>query len=177
MLEINIRNIPPKETAWIRYKVLWPSIPLESQILPFDTLPSTLHFGAFLLPTSSDKPTGSEQLIGCLTVVETPYPIPTRLNPELLSKLHGLPQFQLRKFGVLEQYQSKGIGRQLLEGAIKALQAKNRAMLLHFDAREKQIGFYERSGFELLQDDRFEKRGPTGQGPSVIYVRMGKIIE
>ncbi|KAI9638834.1 uncharacterized protein MKK02DRAFT_41859 [Dioszegia hungarica] len=167
-------EISAKETSPIRHAVLWPSIPLSSQLLPFDILPTTSHHGAFLPHSSSSPPT----LIACLTITLERYAHPHHLDPVITARARE--HYQLHKFGVLQEYQGRGIGKKLLLEAIRQLRRRigdEGPVLLHFDARETQIGFYEKLGFVVLEDERIVKRGPTGNGPPVMYQRMGMLVQ
>lgn len=179
MSEISVQTIRAHDTASVRHAVLWPSLPISDQLLPVDALSGTMHFGAFLSPIPTSTWTGPPRqpnLIGCLTITSEPYS-----HPEHLGQEAGLPQYQLRKFGVLAEYQGRGIGKELLLTALHMFRAikmlRSVSIFVHFDARETQIGFYEKLGFRLLDSERFIKRGPMGEGPPVRYVRMGQVLD
>lgn len=187
-LSITIRPIEPEQTAPLRHAVLWPTVDPKRQLLPYDHLPTTLHFGAFILSTPSDihlppeylPASASQQPVGVLTVTLEPYAHPERLPPSYRPAVGR----QLHKFGVLQSLQGQGVGRQLLFHLVDHLTSEIRArgeeqpepVLLHFDARANQRGFYERLGMEMLDPEIFVKRGPTGDAPPAEYVRMGKLL-
>jgi GNAT superfamily N-acetyltransferase len=186
---ITIRPIAPEQTAPLRHAVLWPTVDPKRQLLPYDHLPTTHHFGAFILSSPSDLhlpqeylPAPSDQRpVGVLTVTLEPYARPERLPPSYRPAVGH----QLHKFGVLQSLQGQGVGRRLLSHLVDHLTAEISAggeeqpgnpVLLHFDARANQRGFYERLGMEMLDPEIFIKRGPTGDGPPSEYVRMGKLL-
>lgn len=193
--EITVCQIEASATSAIRHRVLWPSIPLENQLLPFDTLPSTSHYGAFL-PSARQEGSGSEtasqstsaslpeesQLIAVLTITLEQFSSPSRL-PE---SIRSLRQYQLHKFAVLPAYQGRGIGRTLLTRSIQALSSrlkeakdgkKEGKFLFHFDARSLQMEFYRHLGFEVLIEETFMKYGSTGKEKGVEYVKMGGVVQ
>ncbi|GFZ49681.1 hypothetical protein JCM24511_07083 [Saitozyma sp. JCM 24511] len=188
-LSITIRPIAPEQTAPLRHAVLWPTVDPNRQLLPYDHLPTTHHFGAFVLSTPSNLHLPQEYLpslpdqqpVGVLTLTLEPYAHPQRLPPSYRPAVGH----QLHKFGVLQSLQGQGVGRRLLSHLVDYLTAETSArgedkpvepVLLHFDARANQRGFYERLGMEMLDPEIFIKRGPTGDGPPAEYVRMGKLL-
>lgn len=188
-LSITIRPIAPEQTAPLRHAVLWPTVDPNRQLLPYDHLPTTHHFGAFVLSTPSDLHLPQEYLpalsdqqpVGVLTVTLEPYVHPQRLPPSYRPAVGH----QLHKFGVLQSLQGQGVGRRLLSHLVDYLTTEISGrgedkdvepVLLHFDARANQRGFYERLGMEMLDPEIFIKRGPTGDGPPAEYVRMGKLL-
>lgn len=179
--------IQAEDTRSIRHTVLWPSIPIQDQLLPFDTLSSTVHYGAF----SAGRP---NEPVACLTITLERYAHPDRLPADIISALETQTfpakshspqpppaQYQLHKFAVLPEYQGKGFGKALLHTAIQELVLKVReqgvrVFLFHFDARSSQMDMYKHLGFRVLDDERFMKYGSTDKGPGVEYVRMGQLF-
>jgi GNAT superfamily N-acetyltransferase len=170
--------------------VLWPSIDPDHQLLPYDHLTTTLHFGAFLItscipPASLSSTVDNAYLVtsegqlpvGVLTVTLEPFARPESLPPSCVA---ANVSRQLHKFAVHPDLQGYAIGRQLLEHVISHLTLTAGehmdAVLFHFDARANQRGFYEKLGMQLLDPEVFVKRGPTGNGPPVEHVRMGKLL-
>ncbi|KAL7419239.1 hypothetical protein Q5752_006076 [Cryptotrichosporon argae] len=173
---LEIRPVTPAELAPIRHAVLWPSIPPDAQLLPYDFLPTTIHLGAF----------ESGALVGCLTLTVEAYkgalpsppspPFPSPTDPTFPTLPYPARQVQLHKFAVLPHLQGKGIGRALFLAAAAAIHAGPAPALLHFDARANQQGFYARLGAGVLDPATFETRGPTGTATPVTHIRMGMVV-
>jgi ribosomal protein S18 acetylase RimI-like enzyme len=167
---VYVRAIEAALVAPIRHVVLWPSIPLESQLLPFDTAPSTAHYGAFL----RDPETSTPNPIGCLTVTEE---LCKATLPELVTRQHPKVQVQIHKFAVYSEFQGKGIGSALFRHVLAEVSQRYEGpVLLHLDARVEQKGWYERMGLKVPDEEVFIKRGPTGDGPAVEYIRLGILL-
>ena len=186
--KLSIRSILAEDTASIRHQVLWPSIPIELQLLPFDSLSTTRHCGAFqTTQTDAGSADTPGKLVACLTVTLESYERPDRLPPSIRQGLYSespdqAPQYQLHKFAVLPDCQGRGIGKALLYSALQSLivqvrQDGGRAFLFHFDARTTQLDMYRHLGFEVLDEERFMKYGSTGKEPGVEYVRMGRVVD
>ncbi|KAK4684519.1 hypothetical protein P7C73_g5656, partial [Tremellales sp. Uapishka_1] len=178
-MSVTIRPIAVSQSLSLRQQVLHPSWPLEDQQFPYDHLPSTLHFGAFLESTPEPleidavywpEAGQSQQPIACLTLVHDTY---THAGPYNHIQTH----IKLRKFAVLPSLQGRGIGRQLLEHGLDSLSSNSSRptlvapILLHFDARTKQKGFYEKMGMVVLDEKVFINYG------NIEYVRMGTVLE
>jgi len=124
-------------------------------------------------------------------MVADDFAFPERLS-DRITALKPTRHVQLRKFTVLSQLQGMGIGRLLLRAAMQPLGSRisddsshpaastdssdKERTLLHFDARIKQRGFYERLGFEVLDPEVFLKYGPTGKEVGVEHIRMGAVL-
>ncbi|RSH76698.1 uncharacterized protein EHS24_005446 [Apiotrichum porosum] len=185
--QVVIRPIPATSTSLLRHTVLWPSIPLAAQLLPYDHEPTTAHLGAFLpvppanfglhdVPNDYSPGALDPQPVGCLTVVFEEYL--GALPNDIKARGPIRQQVQLHKFAVLQQLQGQRIGRRLIERALADLASLDAGRILfHFDARLDQIGFYERLGMRILDPRVFIKYGPTGDGPPIEHIRMGKIID
>lgn len=164
--------------------MLWPAVPLEEQVQPYDHLPSTIHLGAFLddsddiddtLPEACRPGAAYQAPVGVMTITEESYRNTAALPPDLQDP--ALSHRQLHKFGVLQQLQGRGVGSALLQYAMKAFRGTQRErVLLHLDARANQEGWYARFGIQRLEEGTFTKYGPTGKGPGVEYVHMGIIL-
>jgi ribosomal protein S18 acetylase RimI-like enzyme len=63
-------------------------------------------------------------------------------------------QYQIRGMAVLSEFQKKGFGEALLEYCENEIRLKS-GNLIWFNARETAVGFYEKSGYEIL-GDQFE---------------------
>ena len=165
---VKIRPIDADLLPPVRHAVLWPSVPLESQLLPFDHVTTTIHYGAFL-PYHSSRP------VGCLTLTEEAYK--KDLAPSVAA-ISPKNQYQVHKFAVYKEYQGQRIGSNLFRHTLAELRRQHDVpVLLHLDARLEQKGWYERFGLQALDDEVFIKNGPTGKGPAVEYIRLGIVLD
>lgn len=163
---VEVRRIDTSLLPSIRHAVLWPSVAIESQLQPFDSAETTIHYGAFIPE--------HEIPIGCLTLTKEDY---KKDFPPAIAGLHIQGQYQVHKFAVLQEYQGKGIGSVLFRHVPEHLQElEAKPILLHLDARVEQKGWYERLGLQVLDGEVFVKKGPTGDGPAVEYIRLGIVI-
>jgi len=162
---VKVRRIDASLLPPIRQAVLWPSVAIESQLQQFDSAETTIHYGAFL--PEANKP------IGCLTLTKEDYK--KDLPSNTAETIRG--QNQVHKFAVLQEYQGKGIGSVLFRHVLEHLQQlEAKPILLHLDARVEQKGWYERFGLQVLDGEVFSKKGPTGNGPPVEYIRLGIVL-
>ena len=123
----DISEIKPHELVPIRQAVLRQGLPVEASIFDGDYAELTAHFGAF----------ENNQLIGCASLVANQT-----------TRLEGQTDFmmQLRGMAVLPEYQSKGVGAQLLRAAEKHARSIG-TDTLWFNARIRAVAFYERNGY------------------------------
>jgi GNAT superfamily N-acetyltransferase len=164
---VKVRRIDACQLPSIRHAVLWPSVPLRSQLLPFDDEITTIHYGAFLSPTDPDP-------IGCLTITRENY---KKTLPPFVAETSLNGQYQVHKFAILQEHQGKGIGSALFRYTLQELRRERAGpVLLHLDARVHQRGWYERFGMHVLDEETFVKTGPTGNGPAVEYIRLGIVV-
>jgi GNAT superfamily N-acetyltransferase len=127
---IEIKKITAFETIIVRHPVLRPGRPIESCHFDGDDMPTTSHFGLFL----------ENQLAGVISVF--------KIQNKLFSEEN---QYQIRGMAVLSEFQKKGFGEALLEYCENEIRLKS-GNLIWFNARETAIGFYEKSGYEILGD-------------------------
>ena len=127
---IEIKKITAFETIIVRHPVLRPGRPIESCHFDGDDMPTTSHFGLFL----------ENQLAGVISVF--------KIQNKLFSEEN---QYQIRGMAVLSEFQKKGFGEQLLQYCENEIRLKS-GNLIWFNARETAIGFYEKSGYEILGD-------------------------
>lgn len=166
MIDVGVREIQADLLRHIRYAVLWPSVPLEHQLLPFDTAATTSHYGAFL---NSDL-----DPVGCLTLTEENC---KAALPDWVTVRSPKVQVQVHKFAVYSEYQGKGIGSALFRHVLSEVKKRYKGpVLLHLDARVEQRGWYGRMGLVEVDGEKFIKNGPTGNGPSVEYIRLGIVL-
>ncbi|MBU3681181.1 MAG: GNAT family N-acetyltransferase [Flavobacterium sp.] len=121
-------RITTAETYAVRHPVLRKGKPLSSCAFAGDDLSSTQHFGIF----ETDK------LIGVLS-----------LFVEKCSLFQTENQLQFRGMAVLEPYQNKGIGEQLMRYAELEIKLPT-PYLIWLNAREKAISFYTKMGYQNI---------------------------
>lgn len=163
---VEVRRIDAAVLPPIRHAVLWPSVPLQSQLQTFDHAPTTIHYGAFLPEY--------ENPVGCLSVTVEDY---KKRLPDPISDMKLSGQYQVHKFAIVQEHQGKRIGSALFRHVLEQLRIDLKGpILLHLDARVEQKGWYERFGLQVLDEEVFVKTGPTGNGPAVEYIRLGIVI-
>ena len=123
-----VKKISALETYNVRQEVLRKGKPIETCYFEGDNLATTTHFGLF----------EDEKIIGVVSVYKT--------NSLLFTEKI---QFQIRGMAVLEDFQSKGFGKQLLKTAEKFCFDEN-TDLIWFNARENAISFYKKSGYKII---------------------------
>ena len=125
-----VKKITALETYTVRQAVLRKGKPIETCHFIGDDLPTTTHFGIF----------EEEKIIGVVSVYKTNSPLFTAET-----------QFQIRGMAVLEHFQNKGFGEQLLKVA-ENFCWQEKANLIWFNAREKAVLFYKKLGYEVIGD-------------------------
>jgi len=125
-----VKKITALETYIVRQEVLRKGKPIETCHFIGDDFTTTTHFGLF----------EDETIIGVVSVYKA--------NSTLFSEK---TQFQIRGMAVLENFQSKGYGEQLLKAA-ENFCWEEKANLIWFNAREKAVSFYKKSGYEVVGD-------------------------
>lgn len=125
-----VKKITTSETYTVRQEVLRKGKPIETCHFIGDDATTTTHFGLF----------ENEKLIGVVSVYKT--------NSILFVEK---TQFQIRGMAVLEDFQSKGFGEQLLKAA-ENFCWEEKADLIWFNAREKAVSFYKKLGYEIIGD-------------------------
>ena len=127
---IEMKKITAFETIIVRHPILRPGRPIESCHFDGDDLLSTSHFGLFL----------ENQLAGVISAFKAQNKLFSEEN-----------QYQIRGMAVLSEFQKKGFGEVLLEYCENEIRLKS-GDLIWFNAREIALGFYEKSGYEILGD-------------------------
>lgn len=123
-----IKKINAETTFSVRNPILRPNLPVETCRFDGDHLPSTLHWGFYI----------EEKLVGIVSVFEKN------------SSNWSFPrQIQIRGMAVLEAYQKKGIGEQLIKNVIESAIASQK-QLIWFNARKNAVPFYEKLGFHKI---------------------------
>ncbi|KAH7323203.1 hypothetical protein B0I35DRAFT_477086 [Stachybotrys elegans] len=215
-IPIRLQPITAEATVPLRHAILWPDLPIDKQLMPLDTLPTTRHFGAFIALSEPGEniqelqgrdpsdpvlaidqdylpQAGECQLpVGVMTLCLEEFTNKGVLPTEITAA--GPTEIQLHKFAVLAALQGLGIGGQMIRQVCQMLPTLDmdkagssgpsseaglkipRPVLFHFHARKSQREVYMHWGFATLGDDVFLKRGPTGTGNPVEYIRMGRLI-
>lgn len=127
---MEIKKISSVETYPVRHEVLRKGKPIETCQFKGDDDENTTHFGLFL----------EDKLVGIISIFKEN----NNLFPE--SK-----QFQIRGMAVLEEFQGKGFGAELVK------EAENHSInlntdLIWFNAREKAVPFYEKLNYKITGD-------------------------
>lgn len=123
-----IKEITALETFSVRQPVLRPGKPIETCHFDGDNLPTTKHFGVF----------EDEILAGVITVLEN--------NSILFDKKK---QFQIRGMAVLDSFQKKGLGKDLVIAVEKYVE-NQKGELIWFNARMIAVEFYKKMGYKTI---------------------------
>lgn len=120
-----VKKITPNDTITVRQLVLRTGKPVETCFFDGDNLPTTQHFGVLF----------NENIIGVVSVFK---------NNNANFAVEN--QYQIRGMAVLEEFQSKGFGKLLIEKCESSILEEN-GKLIWFNARENAAIFYERLGY------------------------------
>ncbi|GAA4049910.1 GNAT family N-acetyltransferase [Flavobacterium chungnamense] len=120
-----IKKISSRDTFLVRHPILREGKPIESCQFDGDDLETTTHFGLFI-----DK-----NIIGVLSVFKNNNVIFNSEN-----------QFQIRGMAILEDFQRKGFGDELIKHAEVYIKSQF-GKLIWFNARESAVPFYEKLGY------------------------------
>ena len=133
MDKISIKKINYLDTFPVRSAVLRQGKPIETCSFLGDETVGTTHFGLYI----------ENNIIGVASVF-------TSNNENFDIK----NQFQLRGMAILEEYQSTGFGKLLIEEIFNFIES-TQVELLWFNARESAVPFYEKLGC-TKKDPSFE---------------------
>jgi GNAT superfamily N-acetyltransferase len=122
-----IEKINTETTFKVRNAVLRPNLPIESCYFDGDNLLSTSHYGYYK----------KDNLVGIISAFE-------KINDNWSNNR----QIQVRGMAILDAFQKKGIGKQLLQHVI-TLAKENNHTLIWCNARKKAVLFYEKNGFHI----------------------------
>jgi len=120
-----IQKITAKQTYTVRHLVLRQGKPIESCCFEGDDLEATTHFGMIV-----DK-----NIVGIVSIFQNKSDIFVAEN-----------QYQIRGMAVLNDFQQKGFGRELVlycENYILTINGN----LIWFNARENAVEFYQKLGY------------------------------
>lgn len=123
------RSAALEEILSLRQRVLRKNLPELSPRFDGDELPSTRHFGTFL----------EDRAVACLTV--------------LVSLWEKEPAYQLRGMAVDPSLKQSGLGRNLLEFAVKEMHRESDVRLWWCNARVSALGFYEKLGWKIVSEE------------------------
>ncbi len=123
-----IKQITAKDTYFVRNNVLRKGQPIESCYFDGDDLSTTIHFGVYV----------AKKCIGIVSIFQNKS---NNFDQEL--------QFQIRGMAVLETYQNKGFGQQLIRKCELHLKQEKQA-LIWLNARENAVSFYLKMGYSIL---------------------------
>lgn len=127
-----VRAIRADETRALRHQVLWPhKARMEDCVIDIDHEAGAIHLGAF------DR---SDCLVGICSLFETGS-----------SKIDGAYQYRLRAMATSPLVRGKGAGKAVVLEALRRVAALG-CDVLWCDAREVALGFYERLGFERIDE-------------------------
>ena len=127
---MEIKKISSVETYPVRHEVLRKGKPIETCLFKGDDDENTIHFGLYQ----------NERLIGIISIFKE--------KNDLFSETN---QFQIRGMAVLEEFQGKGFGAELVKEAENHCISLN-TDLIWFNARENAVPFYEKLDYEIIGD-------------------------
>lgn len=134
---MTVNRITSEETKPLRHRVLWPHIEqTEDCVIDIDNREDAIHLGAF---HDSSEPVG----ICSLFEMNTP-------------KLTHKKQYRLRAMATDPDVRGSGAGRAIVNEALRKVKELGYDVLW-CDAREVALGFYERMGFQRI-DEWYEVR-------------------
>ena len=127
---MEIKKINSIDTYPVRHEVLRKGKPIETCQFKGDDDENTVHFGLYQ----------NERLIGIISIFKE--------KNDLFSETN---QFQIRGMAVLEEFQGKGFGAELVKEAENHCISLNTA-LIWFNARENAVPFYKKLDYTILAD-------------------------
>ena len=127
---MEIKKINSIDTYPVRHEVLRKGKPIETCQFKGDDDENTIHFGLYQ----------NERLIGIISIFKE--------KNDLFSETN---QFQIRGMAVLEEFQGKGFGAELVKEAENHCINLN-TNLIWFNAREKAVPFYEKLNYKITGD-------------------------
>ena len=127
---MEIKKISSSATYPVRHEVLRKGKPIETCQFKGDDDENTVHFGLYQ----------KEQLIGIISIFKEPSILFLEKN-----------QLQIRGMAVLEEFQGKGFGAELVKAAENYCINQN-VDLIWFNAREIAVYFYKKLGYTSIGD-------------------------
>lgn len=127
---MEIKKINSIDTYLVRHEVLRKGKPIETCQFKGDDDGNTVHFGLYQ----------KDRLIGIISIFKE--------KNELFSEIN---QLQIRGMAVLEEFQGKGFGSELVKEAENHCISLN-TNLIWFNARENAVPFYKKLGYATIGD-------------------------
>ena len=127
---MEIKKISSLETYPVRNEVLRKRKPIETCQFKGDDDENTTHFGLYV----------EDKLVGIISIFKE--------NNILFPELN---QFQIRGMAVLEAFQGKGFGAELVKEAENHCISLN-TDLIWFNARENAVPFYKKLDYIIIGD-------------------------
>ena len=127
---MEIKKISSLETYPVRHEVLRKGKPIETCQFKGDDDENTTHFGLYV----------EDKLIGIISIFKE--------NNILFPELN---QVQIRGMAVLEEFQGKGFGAELVREAENHCISLN-TDLIWFNARENAVPFYKKLNYIIIGD-------------------------
>ncbi|MDP4587834.1 MAG: GNAT family N-acetyltransferase [Flavobacteriales bacterium] len=135
-----VKQIRSEETRAVLHRVLWPHIEQEKDcVIDIDEREDAIHLGAYL----------DQKLVAVCSLFEMHS-----------SKIEDKKQYRLRAMASLPEVRGSGAGKMIVQEALRLVESKGMDVLW-CDARKVALGFYEKLGFERI-DEWYEvpKIGP-----------------
>jgi GNAT superfamily N-acetyltransferase len=129
MSAIVIRRVAAAELIDLRHVVLRPGYPRDMVVFPGDDAPSSHHFAAF----------DDARAVCCVSFH--------------LDQYNGKPAFQLRGMATAADYRNRGIARDLLQFAHRAILESSPIRLYWCNARTSAAGFYQKQGWRIDSEE------------------------
>ena len=127
---MKIKKINSIDAYPVRHEVLRKGKPIETCQFKGDDDENTIHFGLYQ----------NERLIGIISIFKE--------KNDLFSETN---QFQIRGMAVLEEFQGKGFGAELVREAENHCISLN-TDLIWFNARENAVPFYKKLNYIIIGD-------------------------
>ena len=127
---MEIKKINSIDTYPVRHEVLRKGKPIETCQFKGDDDENTIHFGLYQ----------NERLNGIISIFKE--------KNDLFSETN---QFQIRGMAVLEEFQGKGFGAELVKEAENHCISLN-TDLIWFNARENAVPFYKKLDYIIIGD-------------------------
>ncbi|MFY8222965.1 MAG: GNAT family N-acetyltransferase [Pirellulales bacterium] len=126
--EIICRCVSVADILPLRHRILRPGLPLDAAKCDGDHDATTRHYAALL----------GGQVVVCLTL--------------MVSEWEGRPAWQLRGMATDTDFQSRGLGRQLVQATVNEASRDEPQRIFWCNARTSAIGFYEKLGWRVVSE-------------------------
>lgn len=139
-MQVRVQQVTAAETHSLRRQVLRGGDPDSVVEFPGDDAEGALHLAAFDPAGGDTAGDTAGDMVGIATFFPSPY--------------EGSPAYQLRGMAVVEEWQGRGIGSQLLAAGVERLRSIG-VGLVWANGRDSALGFYERHGWKVV-GEQFE---------------------